>query len=104
MNICSFCILNHSWLNYVTGSIPNQRIGSPSKKMMGSKSVSGLRRLSTISERETDKPDSDPISHDPVGGSEWDGSSFSMCSDKFRNSSSHFSSDDSFLPDTGGIV
>ncbi|KAM9351011.1 myoD family inhibitor domain-containing protein 2 [Symphorus nematophorus] len=75
--------------------------GSPSRKMMGSKSVSGVRRLSTISEQDPDKLDTDSSSHDPRGGSEWGGSSFSMCSDKFKNSSSHFSSDDSYQPDTG---
>ncbi|XP_076596415.1 myoD family inhibitor domain-containing protein 2-like [Chaetodon auriga] len=76
-------------------------MGSPSRRMMGSKSVSGVRRLSTISEQEPDKMDTDSSSHDPRRGSEWGGSSFSMCSDKFKNSSSHFSSDDSYQPDTG---
>lgn len=78
-------------------------MGSPSRKVMG-KSVSGIRRLSTISEQEPDKLDTDPCSHDPLGGSGWGGSSVSMCSDKFKNSSSHFSSDDSYQPDSGGIV
>ncbi|XP_044065601.1 myoD family inhibitor domain-containing protein 2-like isoform X2 [Siniperca chuatsi] len=80
------------------GSIPKPVMGSPSKKMMA-KLVSGVRRLSTISEQEPDKPN--PISYDSLGGSEWGGSSFSMCSDKFKNSSSLFSSDDSYQPGTG---
>ncbi|XP_050927302.1 myoD family inhibitor domain-containing protein 2-like [Lates calcarifer] len=61
----------------------------------------GVRRLSTISEREPDKLDANHDSHEPLGGSEWGGSSLSMCSDKFRSSSSHFSSDDSYQPGTG---
>uniref|UniRef100_UPI0037E7205F myoD family inhibitor domain-containing protein 2-like n=1 Tax=Semicossyphus pulcher TaxID=241346 RepID=UPI0037E7205F len=81
------------------GSTPTPVTGGPSRKMR-SKSVSVPRRLSTISEREPDKLDTDPSSHDPLGGSELGGSSFSTCSDKFRNSSSHFSSDDSYQPDT----
>ncbi|XP_027144594.1 myoD family inhibitor domain-containing protein 2-like [Larimichthys crocea] len=76
-------------------------MGSPSRQMMDSKSVSGIRRLSIISEQEPDKLDTDPTSHDPRCGSERGGSSFSMCSDKFKNSSSRFSSDDSYQPDTG---
>lgn len=63
-----------------------------------------VRRLSTISEQESDKPDINPSTHDPLGGNEWGGSSFSMCSDKFKNSSSRLTSDDSYQPDTGGIV
>lgn len=71
--------------------------------MMG-KLVSGVRRLSTISEQEPDKIDTDPSSHDPLGGGERGGSRFSLCSSKFNNSSSCLSSDDSYQPDTGGIV
>ncbi|XP_044208523.1 myoD family inhibitor domain-containing protein 2-like [Thunnus albacares] len=74
--------------------------GFPPRKTMG-KLVSEVPRLSTISEQELDKPDIDPSSYDPLGGSEWGGSTFSMCSDKFKNSSSRFSSDDSYQPDTG---
>ena len=70
-------------------------LGSPSGKLTGGRSVGGLRRLSTIAEQE---PDKDPNSHDS-----WGGSSFSMCSDKFKSGSSRFSSEDSFQPDTGGI-
>ncbi|XP_053174004.1 myoD family inhibitor domain-containing protein 2-like [Scomber japonicus] len=68
---------------------------------MTGKWISEARRLSTISEQESDKPDLDSTSHDALVGSEWGGSSFSMCSDKFKNNSSHFSSDDSYQPDTG---
>ncbi|KAM8754063.1 myoD family inhibitor domain-containing protein 2 isoform 1-T2 [Acanthopagrus schlegelii] len=75
--------------------------GSPSGKMMGGTSVSEVRRLSTISEHEPDKMDTDASSHDARAGSEWGGSSFSMCSDRLKNSSSCFSSDDSYQPDTG---
>lgn len=78
-------------------------MGSPSRKMMG-KLAGGVRRLSTISEQEPDKLDTDPSSRDPLGGGEWGGSSFSVCSDKFKNSSGRFSSDDSYQPDSGGIV
>ncbi|CAJ1084752.1 myoD family inhibitor domain-containing protein 2-like [Xyrichtys novacula] len=67
---------------------------------MRDKSVSEVRRLSTISEKEPEKVDTDPSSHDPPGGSEWGGSSFSTSSDKFNNSSSRFSSDESYQPDT----
>lgn len=77
-------------------------LGSPCRKKLGGKSVGGLRRLSTISEQEADKLDSNPTSHRSWGGSEWTGSSFSVCSDKFRNSSGRFSSDDSFQSDAGG--
>lgn len=76
---------------------------SPSGKMTG-KLVGGLCRLSTISEQEPDKLDTDSISYYPLGGSELGGSSISMCSDKFKNSSSRFSSDDSCQPGTGGTV
>ncbi|XP_070765962.1 myoD family inhibitor domain-containing protein 2-like [Enoplosus armatus] len=82
------------------GSIPKPVMGSPSRKMID-KMVSGGRRLSTISEQDPDKLDTDPISHDPLGASDWGGSSLSMCSDKFKNSSSRFSSDDSYQPDSG---
>ena len=74
------------------GGLPNPVTGSPSRKTMGSKSAISVRRLSTISEQDPDKLDTDSSSHDPRGGGEWGGSSFSMCSDKFKNSSSHFSS------------
>ncbi|XP_034552491.1 myoD family inhibitor domain-containing protein 2-like [Notolabrus celidotus] len=74
-------------------------MGGPSRKMRA-KSVSGNRRLSTISEREPEKLDTDPGSQDPLGASEWGGSSFSTSSDKFKNSSSHFSSAESYQPDT----
>ncbi|XP_029995187.1 myoD family inhibitor domain-containing protein 2 [Sphaeramia orbicularis] len=78
------------------GNIPMPVEGSPSKKTT-SKMFSGVRRLSTISEQEPDQPDPDPNSHDPP-----DGSSFSLCSESvFKNSSSHFSSDESFQPDSG---
>lgn len=86
------------------GSIPKPELGSPPRKKIGSKSVSGLCRLSTISEQEPDMLDTNPSTHDSWGGSEWAGSSFSMCSDKFKNSSSRFSSDDSYQPDSGGIT
>lgn len=86
------------------GSIPKPELGSPPRKKTGSKSVSGPCRLSTISEQEPDMLDTNPSSHDSWGGSEWAGSSFSMCSDKFKNSSSRFSSDDSYQPDSGGIT
>lgn len=78
--------------------------GSPSGKMMCVTSVSEARRLSTISEHEPDKMDADASSHGARAGSEWGGSSFSMCSDRLKNSGSCFSSDDSYQPDTGGIV
>lgn len=69
--------------------------------MIGGNLVSGVRRLSTISEQEPEKLDTDSSSHDPRGGSEWGGSSFSVCSDKCKNSSSHYSSDESHQPDSG---
>ncbi|XP_023261957.1 myoD family inhibitor domain-containing protein 2-like [Seriola lalandi dorsalis] len=81
------------------GNTPKPVTCSPPRKMMGK--FSGVRRLSTISEQEPDKLDTDPSSQEAQGGSAWGGSSFSMCSDKFKNSSSHFSSDDSYLPGTG---
>ncbi|XP_029137290.1 myoD family inhibitor domain-containing protein 2-like isoform X2 [Labrus bergylta] len=95
------CVEREKTENHVSdGSTPEPVTGGPSRKMRG-KSVSGVRRLSTISEQELEKlPDTDPSSHDPLGGSEWGGSSFSTCSDKFKNSSSPFSSDDSYLPDS----
>ncbi|XP_049921223.1 myoD family inhibitor domain-containing protein 2-like [Epinephelus moara] len=81
-------------------SIPKPVMDNPPRKMPG-KSPSGVCRLSTISEQDPDKPDSDPSSHDPPGGTEWRGSSFSTCSDKIRNSSSRFSSDESYQPEGG---
>lgn len=81
------------------GSIPGPVMDDPPRKMTGK-----LVRLSTISEQEPDKLDTDPSSHDAPGGGEWGGSSFSMCSDKFKNSSSRFSSDESYQPGSGGIV
>ncbi|KAM6929517.1 myoD family inhibitor domain-containing protein 2 [Lycodopsis pacificus] len=82
------------------GSIPRLVMDNPPRKMTG-KLLSGVCRLSTISEQEPDKLDTDPSSHDPPGGSEWGGSSLSMCSDKFKSSSSVFSSDDSHQPASG---
>ncbi|KAI3357523.1 hypothetical protein L3Q82_015932 [Scortum barcoo] len=84
----------------VVRSVPKPVTGSPSRKMTG-KLAGGVRRLSTISEQEADRLDANPSSHDPLGGSERGGSSLSVCSDKFRSSSSRFSSDDSYLPDSG---
>lgn len=78
-------------------------MGPPSRKTRA-KPVSGTRRLSTISEKEPEKLDTDPSSHGPLGGSEWGGSSFSTSSDKFKNSSSRFSSADSYQPDSAGNV
>ncbi|KAM3872050.1 myoD family inhibitor domain-containing protein 2-like [Diretmus argenteus] len=70
--------------------------------MTGRSVVSGVRRLSTISEQEPEKLDTLLSSQDPLGGSEWGGSSFSLCSDnKYKNSSSRFSSDDSYQPASG---
>ncbi|KAM9505701.1 myoD family inhibitor domain-containing protein-like [Salvelinus alpinus] len=64
--------------------------------------VSGVRRLSTISEHEPDKVDTDLSSQDPMGGREWGGSSFSLCSNKhINNSSDRFSSFESHQPDAG---
>ncbi|XP_034393916.1 myoD family inhibitor domain-containing protein 2 [Cyclopterus lumpus] len=70
---------------------------------MAGKLVSEVCRLSTISEQEPDKLDPNPSSHDALGVSEWAGSSFSMSSDKFKSSSSSsgFSSDDSYQPESG---
>lgn len=76
---------------------------NPPRKMAG-KLVSGACRLSTISEKEPEKPDTDPTPRDPLGGSEWAGSSFSVGSDKLKSSSSDFSSDDSCQTGGGGIV
>ncbi|XP_071383441.1 myoD family inhibitor domain-containing protein 2-like [Centroberyx affinis] len=81
------------------GSIPTP-VGHPSR-VMGKSVVVSVRRLSTISEQEPDKLDTDLSSQDPLGGSEWGGSSFSLCSDKYKNSSSRFSSDASYQPDSG---
>uniref|UniRef100_A0A8D0AY63 MyoD family inhibitor domain containing 2 n=1 Tax=Sander lucioperca TaxID=283035 RepID=A0A8D0AY63_SANLU len=55
----------------------------PPRKMTG-KLASEVCRLSTISEQE---PNTNPSSHVPMVGSEVGGSSFSLCSDKFKNSS-----------------
>lgn len=76
----------------------------PSGQKMGSTSAGGMRRLSSIAEQVSDnRPlDTAPRSHKAREGSEWPGSSFSMCSDKVKNSSSHYSSDDSHQTDTGG--
>ncbi|KAK1899173.1 MyoD family inhibitor domain containing protein 2 [Dissostichus eleginoides] len=82
------------------GSIPQTVMENPPKKMTG-RSVSAVCRLSTISEQEQDKLDTDPSSNDPLGGSKWGGSGFSLCSDKLKNSSSHLSSDDSYQPGGG---
>lgn len=76
------------------GNIPEPEAGSPSRKMTG-KLVGEVRRLSTISEQEMDKPDTDS------GGRA--GSGLSVCSDRFKSSSSVFSSDDSYQPDSGGM-
>ncbi|XP_039657255.1 myoD family inhibitor domain-containing protein 2 [Perca fluviatilis] len=79
------------------GSIPRPVMDKPPRKMTG-KLASEVCRLSTISEQE---PNTNPSSHDPMGDSEVGGSSFSLCSDKFKNSSSRFSSDDSYQPSSG---
>ncbi|XP_034446081.1 myoD family inhibitor domain-containing protein 2-like [Hippoglossus hippoglossus] len=78
-------------LKPVTGSPPRETTGM----------FAAHRRPSTTSERELDKPEAEPCSHDALGGSELGGSSCSMCSDKFKSSSSHLSSDDSYQPGTG---
>ncbi|XP_034067047.1 myoD family inhibitor domain-containing protein 2 [Gymnodraco acuticeps] len=80
------------------GSIPQTVMENPPRKMTG-RSVSAVCRLSTISEQ--DKLDTDPSPTDPLGGSKWGGSGFSLCSDKLKNSSSHLSSDDSYQPGGG---
>ncbi|XP_068454629.1 myoD family inhibitor domain-containing protein 2 [Clinocottus analis] len=86
------------------GSVPRLVMDNPPRKMAG-KLVSGACRLSTISEQEPDKLDTNPSSHDALGGGDWRGSSFSVCSDKFKSSSSSsssgFSSDDSYQPASG---
>ncbi|XP_029290872.1 myoD family inhibitor domain-containing protein 2 [Cottoperca gobio] len=81
------------------GSIPKTVMDNPPRKMTG-KVVSGVCRLSTISEQEPGRLNTDPSSHDTLGGSNWGGSSVSMCSDKFKNSS-RFPSDDSYQPGSG---
>ncbi|XP_034028796.1 myoD family inhibitor domain-containing protein 2-like [Thalassophryne amazonica] len=81
--------------------VPEPVLFSPSKKMKGKLVVSGGRRLSTISDQQPDEPDIDRSSHDPLGGSECGGSSFSLSSDKWKNSSSCFSSEESSQPDAG---
>ncbi|XP_068609791.1 myoD family inhibitor domain-containing protein 2-like [Brachionichthys hirsutus] len=84
------------------GGIPPIPVMSgPSKTVSGSRSAGGMRKLSTIAEQESDKLDNNPGSEDSQGSSESGGSSFSVCSDKFRNGSSHFPSDDSYQPDSG---
>ncbi|KAI4882759.1 hypothetical protein NFI96_017076 [Prochilodus magdalenae] len=61
--------------------------------------VSGVRRLSTISEKD---PDVEPRSPVSMGGSEWAGSSASLCSrEKPSLDSSAFTSFDSHQPDSG---
>ncbi|XP_067096862.1 myoD family inhibitor domain-containing protein 2-like [Osmerus mordax] len=62
--------------------------------------VSGVRRLSTISEQDADKVDTDLHYQVPLGGNGWDESSFSLCSDKYNISSGLFSLD-SHQPDSG---
>ncbi|XP_029363071.1 uncharacterized protein LOC115046687 isoform X2 [Echeneis naucrates] len=81
------------------GNTSKKATCSPPKNIMDS--FSGARRLSTIAEQESDRPDGDPSSHEALGGSEWGGSTFSVCSDKFRSSGSRFSSNDSYLPGSG---
>ena len=65
--------------------------------------VSGVRRLSTISEQDADKVDTDLHYQVPLGGNGWDESSFSLCSDKYNISSGLFSLD-SHQPDSGGTM
>ncbi|KAL7864479.1 hypothetical protein AOLI_G00158990 [Acnodon oligacanthus] len=61
--------------------------------------VSGVRRLSTISEKDLDLEPRSPMSMD---GSEWAGSSTSLCSrEKPSVDSSTFTSFDSHVPDAG---
>ncbi|XP_056131454.1 myoD family inhibitor domain-containing protein 2-like [Lampris incognitus] len=66
--------------------------------MKGTTVVSGVRRLSIISEQELDNLGTDFGSQDSLGVSVWAGSSFSLCSDN-RNMKS--SSHDPYQPDSG---
>ncbi|XP_030623675.1 myoD family inhibitor domain-containing protein 2-like [Chanos chanos] len=61
--------------------------------------VSGVRRLSTISEH--DPNDVDSRSEVSLGGSEWAGSRTSLCSKEKTLSSSGFTSFESHQPDAG---
>ncbi len=64
--------------------------------------VSGVRRLSTISEQDVDA-DAEPVSLVSSGDSEWAGSSASLCSrGKPSVQSSTFTSFESYQPDAAG--
>lgn len=66
--------------------------------------VSGLRRLSTISEIDVDHEE-EPVSIVSSGDSEWVGSSASLCSHgKPSGESSTFTSFESYQPDTSGTA
>lgn len=90
--------------------VPKPQLGSPRRKKTGSKSVGGLRRLSTISEQEPGKLDGSHASQESWGGGgsgaggEWTASSFSACSDKLRSGGGggRFSSEESFQSEPGG--
>lgn len=91
-----------------SGSVPKPQLGSPSRKKTGSKSVGGLRRLSTISEQEPGKLDGSHGSQESWGGGgggggEWTASSFSVCSDKLWSGGGRFSSEESFQSEPSGI-
>lgn len=88
--------------------VPKPQLGSPRRKKTGSKSVGGLRRLSTISEQEPGKLDGSHASQESWGGGgsgaggEWTASSLSACSDKLRSGGGHFSSEESFQSEPRG--
>lgn len=66
--------------------------------------VSGVRRLSTISETDVDR-EVEPVSMVSSGDSEWVGSSASLCSrGKPSAESSNFTSFESYQPDTAGTA
>ncbi|KAM8862597.1 myoD family inhibitor domain-containing protein 2-like [Spinachia spinachia] len=82
------------------GGVPKLVVGdAPPRKTAAGKLVSGACRLSTIPEKEPEKPDpdTDPASRGPLAGSGGAGSSFSGAPDQLKSSSSSsdFSLEDS---------
>lgn len=83
---CNNCSHVHLWLCFAC--------------RMSEAVVSGVRRLSTISEQDGDAG-AEPVSLVSSGDSEWAGSSASLCS---RGKPSTFTSSESYQPDAAGTV
>lgn len=65
---------------------------------------SSLGQSQSSTNSEPDTLNIDCKSHEPQGARERPDSSLSTCSDKFKSSSSNYSSDDSYLPGSGGTT